>query len=339
MKAVRPRVLYIVKNYPQLSQTYIKNEIKALLDDYDIHIVALNSPNVVDPDHFPFRLVPERAGLLAAIRELKPAVIHSHYLDIAAQVAAVAGETGTPFTIRSHSFDTIVPDAPVPPHLQGLGRALDSELCLGLLCFPFVRTYLASIGIPDSKLITCPPVVNFDFFYDRAPNSGGAMNVGAGIPKKKMEDFIHLARMVPEMPFDLYAIGHQWEKLAQLNQALGSPATVHQPRPFAEMPRRYKTHRWLVYTACPVMKTVGWPMAIAEAQASGTMVCMANIRPDLRDYVGEAGYLYDSIDEVARLLREPVSAEKREMGFEHARRSDIRHHKHLLTDRWAPYLH
>src|SRR5690242_12893752 len=109
----KPRILYIVKNYPQLSQTYIKNEIKALRDEYDIHIVALSSPNLADPDHFPFRMIPDRQGLVVAIRELKPALLHSHYLVFADLLAAVATDTGTPFTIRSHSFDTIPSGAAV----------------------------------------------------------------------------------------------------------------------------------------------------------------------------------------------------------------------------------
>ena len=37
-------------------------------------------------------------------------------------------------------------------------------------------------------------------------------------------------------------------------------------------------------------------MAIAEAQAAGVGVCMPNIRPDIKEYVGEAGFVYDSIE-------------------------------------------
>jgi glycosyltransferase involved in cell wall biosynthesis len=335
---VKPRIAYIVKNYPQLSQTYIKNEIAALQGDYDIHIIALSSPNLPDPDHHPFRMIPDREGLVAAIRELKPDILHSHYLVFADLLAAVADDTGTPFTIRAHSFDTIQAGPSPPRHLQQIGQVLASELCLGILCFPFVRSGLEATGIPATKLIDCPPVVDFDRFHDRSPNTGGVMNVGAAIPKKKMSDFIELAKRVPDMAFDLFAIGHDWDKLDALNRLHGEPARIERPVPFSEMPKRYKAHRWLAYTACPLMKTVGWPMAIAEAQASGTLVCMANIRSDLRDYVGDAGYLYDSIEEAAAILRQPVDVDKREMGFEQARRSDIRRHKHLLTDLWQPWL-
>ena len=75
-------------------------------------------------------------------------------------------------------------------------------------------------------------------------------------------------------------------------------------------------------------------MAVAKAQASGVGVCIANIRPDLRDYLGDAGYLFDSIDEVRKIVSQPVPDGIRERGFEQARKSDIRVHKKLLTDLW-----
>jgi glycosyltransferase involved in cell wall biosynthesis len=337
MKA-KPCVVYIVKNYPQLSQTYIKNEIGVLREDFDIRIIALDSPDYPDPDHYPFRRISEPEEIVAAVRELKPAVLHAHYLQIARIVAGVARDTGTPFTIRAHSFDTIVTGDRVKKHLRNVDRHINSELCLGVLCFPFAIPSLVALGVSPAKLIAAMPVVAFDTFYDRATNSGGAMNVGAGIKKKKMEDFIELAKRVPEMEFDLYPIGHASPELAEVNRREGGPIKVREPVPFADMPRVYKSHRWLVYTACPVMKTVGWPMALAEAQASGVAVCMANIRPDLRQYVGEAGYLYDSIDEVAELLKWPVPESMREAGFEQARRSDIRLNRSQLTDLWQPYL-
>jgi hypothetical protein len=100
------------------------------------------------------------------------------------------------------------------------------------------------------------------------------------------------------------------------------------------MPREYKKHAWLVYTADRALGTVGWPVSIAEAQASGVGVCMPNLRPDLRDYVGPAGFLYDSIGDVARIISKPLPEELRQMGFEHAKKSDIFQHRQMLINLW-----
>jgi hypothetical protein len=75
-------------------------------------------------------------------------------------------------------------------------------------------------------------------------------------------------------------------------------------------------------------------MAIAEAQASGVGVCVANIRPDLREYAGPTAFLYDSLDEVVKLIRQPVPEQSRQSGFEQAKKSDVFQHRSLLFHLW-----
>jgi hypothetical protein len=68
--------------------------------------------------------------------------------------------------------------------------------------------------------------------------------------------------------------------------------------------------------------------------ASGTMVCMQNLRPDLKDYIGDAGYLFDNIDDLPELLRQPVNQEKRDYAFEYCRKFDISESIGKLTTLW-----
>lgn len=79
-------------------------------------------------------------------------------------------------------------------------------------------------------------------------------------------------------------------------------------------------------------------MAVAEAQAAGVGVCLPNIRDDLKEYLGGGGYLYDSIEQVADIIKHHVPAEIRNKDFEQARKSDIELHKHLLTDLWVAHV-
>ena len=51
------RILYIVKNYPQLSQTYIKSEINAIKDEFEIKIVATSVPNLTDSEYLPYQKI------------------------------------------------------------------------------------------------------------------------------------------------------------------------------------------------------------------------------------------------------------------------------------------
>ena len=100
------------------------------------------------------------------------------------------------------------------------------------------------------------------------------------------------------------------------------------------MSPEYQKHQWLVYTADFELASVGWPMAVAEAQAAGVSVCVPNIRLDIKEYVGEAGFVYNSIEEVVDIIQKPVPEEMREAGFLQAKKSDIQEHKHLLTNLW-----
>jgi glycosyltransferase involved in cell wall biosynthesis len=160
------------------------------------------------------------------------------------------------------------------------------------------------------------------------------MNMGAVRPKKQMQDFVELARLLPDREFNLYALGYQADQLKAYNETGEPRVNFIPPVSHDAMPAEYKKHEWLVYTAHPNMKSVGWPMAVAEAQAAGVGVCLAGIRPDLKDYVGEAGYLYTDLQKVKELISGPVPAEMREAGFEQAKKSDVATHIHKLTDLW-----
>ena len=50
LNAGKPRVLYVLWTFPQLSQTYIKNEIEALTDKYDINVFTAQEPDFVTMD-------------------------------------------------------------------------------------------------------------------------------------------------------------------------------------------------------------------------------------------------------------------------------------------------
>ena len=76
------------------------------------------------------------------------------------------------------------------------------------------------------------------------------------------------------------------------------------------------------------------PLAVAEAQAAGVGVCMQNIRPDLKDYVGEAGFVFDSFADVANIVSKPFPDDMRQRGFGWAKRCDIADHIRLLTNLW-----
>ena len=330
------RVLVVLERYPQISETYIRNELKALAQEYEIAVLSTAYSQGIYDGHLPFHHVERVSDMLAVAEVFQPHILHTHYLHQTTLLHHLAEKLQIPFTVRTHSYDVLNKD---PDYLARYTPIINSELCLGALAFPFVRPHLEAVGFRPEQIIDCFPVVDVQAFMDRRPNGDGVMNTGACLPKKDMQAFFDLALKVPSRPFSLYAVNYDLHKLQELNRSLGSPVLIADPPIQPQyMSAEYKKHEWLVYTAHPRILTVGWPMAIAEAQAAGVGVCMPGIRPDLRAYLGEGACIFDRYDDVARYIRQPYSQELREQGFALAQRSDIYQHKHLLTDLWQSHL-
>ncbi|HEX8500635.1 MAG TPA: hypothetical protein VF659_08595 [Pyrinomonadaceae bacterium] len=342
----KARVMYVLEQYPAISETYIKNEMEAVGDDYEIAVISARRAQTTYRNHFPFRQLSDPAMVLEAVQEFRPHVLHGHWLHQAKLLSYLSKKTNIPFTLRAHSFDSIIPgrksqeasdpDARgrIPSHIRRAAPLINDELCLGVITFPFTQPVFEAAGFRPEKIFPCYPVVNYQRFYDPSPNGDAVLNVGACIPKKKMGNYLKLAQRMPGLEFNLYPLSYQIDRISDLNQAMGGPVKIMPAIEPEDMPSEYKKHRWMVYTACTRMRTVGWPMAVAEAQASGVGVCIQNLRPDLKEYVGEAGYLFDTLREAADTISKPFPEEKRQLGFAQAKKSDIATHKTILTGLW-----
>ena len=332
------RVLYILHHFPQISETYVRSEIEAVSDQCDVRVIALHEADSPYRNHAPYVVTNDPEQIREIIEQFSPHVLHAHWLQqlptlayFAGRAAGRGGGREIPFTVRAHSFDTLSADN---EHIRRTREIINSDLCLGVLTFPFTRRLFEEAGVRSEKIRDCWPVVNYRRFHDRSPNGDAVMNVGACLPKKRMEDFLELATRMPGTEFNLYAMGYHVDRMRAMNERYGAPVNIIPPVEPEAMPAEFKKHRWLVYTADYGHNTVGWPLSIAEAQAAGVGVCVPNLRPDLRDYVGPAGFLYNSVGEVADIISRPFPEELREIGFEHARRSDVNEHKSVLTSLW-----
>lgn len=329
----RKRILYLLRRYPQISETYVETELRHVWDRYDVKVIALGPADSPRKSHKPYELIPaeDKERLANAILAFAPDVVHGHYIHHAPLLQEAGRIAKAPYTVRAHSYDVLNADRDV----QALSAALNDDACLGVLTFPFTRERLVGSGVRAEKVHDCYPVVDYARFHDESPNGGAVMNVGACLPKKNHEFYLELAAARRNgRAFHLYAMGYNVEQIRAENAGLGSPVNVMPLFEHEEMPAQYKQHQWLVYTASPEIPTVGWPMAIAEAQAAGVGVCMQNIRPDLEEYVGPAGFMFRTLDEVLDIVSQPFPDDMRRLGFEHARRSDVASHIGKLEQLW-----
>ena len=61
---------------------------------------------------------------------------------------------------------------------------------------------------------------------------------------------------------------------------------------------------------------------------------MQKSRLDLEEYIGESGYLFNSIDEISNIVKESPSSKIRERSFIPAQKSSIDEHIHTLFKLW-----
>ncbi|MFZ3033246.1 MAG: hypothetical protein WA138_04470 [Parvibaculum sp.] len=329
---MKQRLLYVLVNYPTLSQTYKDSEIGALHSDFEIEILTIGQSQAKYRQHYPFSAPQNQGEFETSIKRFKPDIVHGHYLHTADRLFAVSQIADCPFTLRTHSFDVL---GPTPEQIKHYVKFLNTDRCLGILVFPFLANTLERLGVHHSKIVTDWPVVDLKRFHDESPNGKAIINTGACIPKKNMASFLELASRCPSRDFRLYPIGYLTSQIESLNVSKGNPVKIFPTVEPYEMPSVYKQCEWLIYTANPQVPTIGWPMAVAEAQASGCGVLMQKVRPDLDEYVGPGGYTFTTLDEALDILNRPYPETMRTSGFKWAEKSDIRKNIHRLTDLWT----
>lgn len=335
------RVLYILYGYPQISETYMQVELESVWDEYDVQIVSMALPNIAQKNYFPVTYVREKTPheqIGQIIEAFKPHVLHSHWLFHAPLVQQLAQKYSIPFTLRTHSFDILKSST---QELQEYCAAVNSDLCLGVLCFPGSVNRLIECGLTSKKIHPCWPVVDVMKFYatDAHHQTNKILNMGACLEKKNYFEYINFAKKMRSCGFEfsLYAMGYRIKKVMDYNEKLGFPVSFIGCVDYDEMPNVYQNHDWLVLTADQKINTVGLPLAIAEAQAAGIGVLWQELpgrRQEQLDYLGGAGFLYKDISQVKEIISQPYPEEMRLRGLENCKKCDIKNHKHLLTDLW-----
>jgi hypothetical protein len=360
--APRPRVLYFIVNYPTFSETYMQEEMRSLRDRYDMEIITYKDGDLPRLHPYPYHLIkyqdscfvygpiekvnrdfgnPAQLEFIGKIDEViarfAPDVMHGHYFGMALLLRRLAERHRIPFTIRTHSQDILSEPA---AKLAANADACNSPWCRRVLAFPAFRHRLIESGLVSSKVVDCWPVVNFARFHkpERRPPTGGVICAGPAIAKKAHVQFVEIAALLrgSNLFFELFTQGDTVPATEARNAELGHPIRINYADP-DDMPSVYPRFDWIVYPADLGINRVGFPCAIAEAMASGLGVCMQELpgrREEQLAFLGGAGFLFKSIEELPAILTKPYPEEKRRLGFEAARRCDIEGHKGLLSEAW-----
>ena len=335
------KILLLYKGYPRISQTYQIVEAFEICRNHEIMIFSFDWDLFTKADnHLPFSFN-HPLKQLKSIREFKPDIIHSHFLDTFDLCVKLSQTLRIPFTIKSHSFDILGDDFSLPKRL--FKQINENKSCLKILVFPEFFDKLVGFGINSDKLLKMYPTIDVkQFLHVDIANGPHIMSGGAFLPKKNIKGFILLSKRIkerfPEKCISYYSVMENrtyYDEMIQFNANQGNPVRFVTTQP-ENMPLEYKKHQWLIYTACPELKTVGNPLMVAEAQASGVGVIMYALRETLKDYVTDNGYLYQKDDEVLDIISRNFSDEKRKNAIEIAKsRYDIKDKISELESCWV----
>ena len=97
------RVLFLLREYPEIGQTFIKNEIEALEADYEIGILTRARAEVPYANSRPFGFASDMEEFVAQVELFRPDVLHTHFLTEIPFIGELSRRTGVPFTVRTHS--------------------------------------------------------------------------------------------------------------------------------------------------------------------------------------------------------------------------------------------
>lgn len=288
------RVLYVLWNYPQISETYIATEIGfAQKCGIEVHVWTNESRHDIAPQCMVHH------GLLSeAITAVGPDLIHIHYLVVAKRHLHEV-PAGIPVTIRGHSFDWS------PSAARELGEQVSVKR---LYLFPH---FVAAMG-GHPKAFALPVA------YDSAAhvpavskNRKLVLRLAAGLPTKGLDDFLAVANRCRDFKFVLGVSraggGDQFlDQLIRLNSYVKDRVEIMvdlPPQVAADLNRRAGIY---LDTHDPKGHPFGMPISIAEAMATGSYTLALDV-PPARAYMAEGGACYRNPEEAAKLITDTSS--------------------------------
>lgn len=303
------RVLYLLRYYPTLTETFVYREVDALLDrGIEVRIAALGRRSdgelQAEPPAAPVLRVPgwtlagrlqartEGQRWLARVRGEKEAArlpwlarrlagvdrLHVHFAGGAAEWArALALDTGLPYTVMVHAVDLFRPRPAMVEVLQAAQAVLTVA--------EHHQRLLTGLGVP-STLVRCGP--DLERWRSRPDDAGPlrALAVGRNVPKKGLDLLVEAWRGLDRPTARL-------EIVSDLSDPGLPGLTVHGLQPPPRV-RQLVADANLVVLPCrraPDGDMDGVPVSLMEGMAAGRAVLGTTVSglPELVD--DEVGWL------------------------------------------------
>lgn len=222
------RIAYVLWDFPSLSQTFVLNEIRWLVEHgHDIKVYFKADPDraaTLDFNVESYRV--EDAEDLASLLQLHDrTIMHAHFAYPAGTLLTFPASqaTGIPFTLMPHAVDIF--------HHANMNRNRIVEMtrnraCLGVIALgSFHLRFLAEQGVPGEKIVLERQAVTVPKPGDLSSRRGGrrrprVISIGRMIEKKGFRYLIEAAQLLPDFDFVLYGYGPLEAELKELADRL-----------------------------------------------------------------------------------------------------------------------
>lgn len=310
-------VAYVVNMFPKLSETFIVNEIAALVGrGITCRVLSLKTPNealrhrVVDTLPLAEMCFLDEAAFRRSLAADPPDVVHAHFATEPTRVArAIAADLGLPFTFTAHGYDVY---RKPPADLAERIRAAAAVVTVS----DANAAHLTALAGADVRLHVLPCGVDLDRFAPAPARVEPATIVCVARlrPVKNLGVLLQACRLLKDRGTAFRAVvigdGPSLADLEAERSRLGLDAVVH----FAGAQDQTTVLDWWQRAAAGVLTShsEGMPVSLMEAAACGVPAVAPSVGgiPELiadgvTGFVTPPGEAPAVADALGRILTEP----------------------------------
>lgn len=336
-------IAYVLKGFPTLSQTFVLNELKYLIEnnynvvvfcykdpmdsvelDFDMEVIRFDSPNLSED---------LTANLEDLLLRYEIDLIHTHFVypPCTEFTFPVAEKMKIPFTVFGHAVDIFKHDV---EKVNRVDEITSSDYCKAIFTLSqYHKNHLISRGVPEEKIVITRQATDYEI-HDLEFNEREIKNIisiSRFVDKKGIDVLIDAAKILEDEDFEfsIYGFGKLEKKYKKQINDLGLEnisvkGLLNGPK---EVQKVFSKSDILV-SPCRISKNGdrdGIPTVIFEAMAYGVTVLTTNVSaiPEVIED-GKNGFLVESENpkELALKIKEIAQLSNGER-FEIAKQAQI----------------
>ena len=336
-------IAYVLKGFPTLSQTFVLNELKYLIDnnynvvvfcykdpmdsvelDFDLEVVRFDSPDLSDD---------LSANLEELLQRYEIDLIHTHFVypPCTEFTFPVADKMKIPFTVFAHAVDIFKYDV---EKINRVDEIAASDYCKAIFTLSqYHKNHLISRGVSEEKIVITRQATDYEIndleFKEREVKN--IISISRFVEKKGIDVLIDAAKILEneDFEFSIYGFGRleknynkQIEELGLKN--ISVKGLLDGPK---EVQKVFNESDILV-SPCRIAKSGdrdGIPTVIFEAMAYGVTVLTTTVSaiPEVIED-GKNGFIVEpeNPEELALKIREIANLSNEER-FEIAKQAQI----------------